>query len=212
MFLRPEQTELVKQLQRRSQLLADIYTGGLQVLADERNPTRFQLAAHAFRELISHCSELTGIRVVYGDGMKQRLVPLMDAFAAWRRSNASTANPTGEPTGIPVPLIEALEQFLDWTSSNRAGARKKTARLLAQLAGAGPVLPSDVVAEDISGWVDSDNYFKLVAHHQRAAERDEFAGKLFVTEDVLLRRIQPRPVSDLDEIDRLIEKGENGNG
>jgi hypothetical protein len=57
----------------------------------------------------------------------------------------------------------------------------------------------------------SDEYFKLVAHHQKTAERDEFVGKLFVIENVLLRRLQPRPVTDLDEIDALIEEGESGN-
>ena len=57
-------------------MVADIYFGGLRAFADETNPYRFQLAAHAFRELIAHCPRLTGGEVVFGDGMKQRLVPV----------------------------------------------------------------------------------------------------------------------------------------
>lgn len=191
--------------------LADIYTGGLRVLADEANPTHFQLAAHAFRELISHCSELTGAPVVYGDGMKQRLVPVRIAFTAMKQANAVTPNLPSDSVGLSVSLNDALQEFFGWADNNRPGARKRTALLLAQLAGSGPALPSDVVADDISGWMDSDEYFKLVAHHNKTAERDEFIGKLFVIENVLLRRMQPRPVSDLDAIDALIQEGENGN-
>ena len=58
---------------------------------------------------------------------------------------------------------------------------------------------------------DSDTYFKKVAHNGRRAERDEFVGKLFVVEDILLRRMQPRPVSDLDEIDALLAEGNDAN-
>ena len=209
MFLRREQNALLEELQRRSESLANIYIGGLRVLVDEANPTRFQLAAHAFRELISHCSELTGAPVVYGDGMKQRLVPVKSAFAAMKRTSAGPPNLPEDSAVMSGSLSEALEEFLEWAETNRPEARKKTAIMLSQLAGPGPALPSDVVADDISGWMDSDSYFKLVAHHKRTAERDEFVGNLFIVENVLLRRMQPRPVTDLDEIDALIEEGEN---
>jgi hypothetical protein len=209
MFLRREQNALLEELQRRSESLANIYIGGLRVLVDEANPTRFQLAAHAFRELISHCSELTGAPVVYGDGMKQRLVPVKSAFAAMKRTSVGPPNLSGDSAVMSGSLSEALEEFLEWAENNRPEARKKTALMLSQLAGPGPALPSDVVADDISGWMDSDSYFKLVAHHKRTAERDEFVGNLFIVENVLLRRMQPRPVTDLDEIDALIEEGEN---
>ena len=67
MFLRNEQNALLEQLQRRSKSLAAIYVGGLRAFADEANPARFLLAAHAFRELISHCAELTGAQVIASD-------------------------------------------------------------------------------------------------------------------------------------------------
>ncbi len=76
---------------------------------------------------------------------------------------------------------------------------------------AGPALPSDVVADEISDWIDSDGYFKAVAHSGRRADRDEFVRKLFAVEDILLQRMQPRPVSDLDEIDQLLAEGENAD-
>lgn len=38
-----------------------------------------------------------------------------------------------------------------------------------------------------------------------------FLGKLFAAEDIILRRVNPRPLSDLDEIDALIREGENAD-
>jgi hypothetical protein len=47
MFLRQEQRLLLDQLGRRDPLFANIYFGGLRAFADDTNPYRFQLAAHA---------------------------------------------------------------------------------------------------------------------------------------------------------------------
>jgi hypothetical protein len=211
MFLRQEQGMLLEQLGRRDPLVADIYVGGLRAFADETNPYRFQLAAHAFRELIAHCLRMTGGKAVFGDGMTQRLVPVKNAFFALKKTSQLAPDPTGRPSGVSDSLIGALNDFFDWSDNNRAENRKKTALLLTQLAGPGPALPSDVVADEITDWMDSDGYFKSVAHSGRRTERDEFVRKLFAVEDILLRRIQPRPVSDLDEIDRLLAEGENAD-
>ena len=211
MFLRQEQGALLEQLKRRDPLMADIYFGGLRAFADESNPYRFQLAAHAFRELIAHCLRMTGGKVVFGDGMRQRLVPVKNAYLALKKTSELAPDPTGRPSGISDTLIGALGDFFEWSDQNRPENRKMTGVMLTQLAGPGPALPSDVVGDEISAWIDSDEYFKLVAHSKQRAERDGFVGKLFAVEDILLRRMQPRPVSDLDEIDRLIAEGENAD-
>ena len=202
---------LLEQLGRRDPLVADIYVGGLRAFADETNPYRFQLAAHAFRELIAHCLRMTGGRAVFGDGMKQRLVPVKNAFFTLKKASQLAPDPTGRQSGVSDTLIGALNDFFDWSDNNRAENRKKTALLLTQLAGPGPALPSDVVADEISEWMESDGYFKRVAHNIQRAERDDLVAKLYAVEDILLRRLQPRPVSDLDEIDALIGEGEDAD-
>jgi hypothetical protein len=211
MFIRQEQKELFEQLRSRSEALANIYWGGLRVLADDANPTRHQLAAHSFRELIAKCPEMAGRSAVYGDSMKQRLVPVRNAFSAMKRSGKLTPDVPEDTTLESVSLIMALQEFFEWENQNRPQARIQTAMLLAQLAGAGPALPSDIVAEDVSAWMESDTYFKSVAHHKKTAESEEFIQRLYMVENVLLRRMRPRPVSDLDDIDQLIKEGENGN-
>jgi hypothetical protein len=205
MFLRREQNALLDQLKRRSESIADIYFGGLRAFADETNPYRFQLAAHSFREVLSHAPRLTGGTVAFGDNMKQRLKPVRKAFMALKQSNTLAPDPTRNVTGMSDELNEELDNFFDWADKYHSENRKKVALLLSQLAGAGPALPSDVVADEISDWVNSHQFFNGVAHNTFRAERDQFLGKLYTVEDILLRRMQPRPVSDLDEIDALLK-------
>jgi hypothetical protein len=76
MFLRNEQGMLIEQLKRRSPEIADMYYGGLCSFADEKNPFRLPLAAHAFREVIAHCARLKwgvgGIRGQHGEPAQAR--------------------------------------------------------------------------------------------------------------------------------------------
>jgi hypothetical protein len=51
-------------------------------------------------------------------------------------------------------------------------------------------------------------YFKLVAHGKHKTNPEEFVNRLFLVDDILLRRLQPRPVSDLDEIDSLLAEAD----
>jgi hypothetical protein len=96
---------------------------------------RFQLVAHAFRELIAHCLKMTGGKVVFGDGMTQRLVPVKNTFLALKETSRLAPDPTSRPAGVSDGLIEALNDFFDWSDNNRAENRKKTALLLTQLSG-----------------------------------------------------------------------------
>jgi hypothetical protein len=204
MFLREEQGVLIEKLRRRSPEIADMYYGGLCSFADENNPFRLPLAAHAFREVIAHCAQLIGESVVFGDSMGSRIRPVRDAFRAWKQTSAIATDSTATIVGMSEDLRDALEAFFEWQEQNRPEARKKTALMLTQLAGPAPALPSDVVESEISGWMKVDEYFKLVAHSKHKTNPGEFINKLFLVEDILLRRLQPRPVSDLNEIDALL--------
>ena len=52
--------------------------------------------------------------------------------------------------------------------------------------------------------MEIDGYFKVVAHSSHKTTVDALVNKLFTVEDILLRRLKPRPVSDLNEIDALL--------
>src|ERR1035437_281486 len=94
MFLRTEQGVLIERLKRRNPEIADMYWGGLCSFADEKNPFRLQLAAHAFREVIAHCARFAGESVVFGDSMGNRIKPVKDAFVAWKQASAVATDST----------------------------------------------------------------------------------------------------------------------
>jgi hypothetical protein len=209
MFLRKQQGVVVEQLRRRSAEIADMYYGGLCSFADEKNPLRLPLAAHAFREVMTHCSRLAGESVVFGDGMKSRLKPVREAFQEWKQTSSVAAGSAATIAGLSEDLRDALEAFFDWQEQNRPEKRKETALMLTQLAAPAPALPSDVVAGEISTWMEVHEYFDLVAHSKHKTKPEEFVNRLFLVEDILLRRLQPRPVSDLDEIDALLAEADD---
>jgi hypothetical protein len=134
MFFRKEQGVLIEQLKRRNPEIAEMYYGGLCSFADEKNPFRLPLAAHAFREVRTHCARLTGESVVFGDSMGSRIKPVREAFQAWKQTNAIAADSTGTIVGMSEDLRDALEMFFDWQEQNRPEARKKPAVMLTQLA------------------------------------------------------------------------------
>src|ERR1700688_4450039 len=76
-----QQEELVACLAGRNDKLARIYKGGLLVLFDENNPSRFELMAHSMRELIEKISLLTGEDWEHGDALNQ-LVPVRRTYEA----------------------------------------------------------------------------------------------------------------------------------
>ena len=143
----------------------------------------------------------------------QYIIPgLIDGFAAQRsqgQANAHLAMGVTTIVGMSDDLRDALEAFFDWQEQNRPEKRKETALMLTQLAGPAPALPSDVVAGEISTWMDVHGYFDLVAHSKHKTKPEEFVNNLFLVEDILLRRLQPRPVVDLDEIDALLAEADD---
>lgn len=209
MFLSQEQNELLEQVRRRDPSIAEMYYGGLCILADESNPFHLQLAAHSFREVLAHLVELTGQSVVFGEGTKSRIKPVRDAFYEWKDSLAENANAAGAIVGLSEDLETALNEYFAWDERSGFDFRKKTALLLTQLAGPLAALPSDVIAEDLEVWIDIDRYFKLVAHGKHLTTREALTNKLFMVEDILLRRLRPRPVSDLNEIDALLAEDDD---
>src|ERR1035441_10526548 len=112
MFLRKEQGVLIEQLKRRSPEIADMYYGGLCSFADEKNPFRLPLAAHAFREVIAHCARLTGESLVFGDSMGSRIKPVREAFQAWKQTSAIDADSTATRSEEHTSELQSLRHLV----------------------------------------------------------------------------------------------------
>ncbi len=90
--------------------------------------------------------------------------------------------------------------------------KKELRRPSPGLSGPGQALPVDISENEVAGWMEADSYFKMVAHNrQDDVNRDEFVHHMIFIEGVLLRRLQPTAVEDLDALDALVREGEHGH-
>jgi hypothetical protein len=84
--------------------------------------------------------------------------------------------------------------------------------MLGELSGPGHPLPVDVSDNQVARWMSADEYFKKIAHFgQDNVDPREFSSHMTFVENVLLLRLQPTAIADLDVIDALIREGENGH-
>jgi hypothetical protein len=208
-----QQEDLVACLARRNAKLARIYKGGLIVLLDENNPSRFELVAHSMRELIEKISLLTtGEDWAHGDGMSQ-LVPVRRAYEALTQGQGFNERFSLENSKEQVvTLILKLSGYFEWEAVNRPQLRKRIAQTLSALSGPGQALPVDVSENEVERWIRAYKYFNMVAHNRYdTVDRDDFVSNMTFIEKVLLSRLQPPAVPELDALDVLIQEGEDGH-
>ncbi len=208
-----EQEALIACLARRSETLARIYGSGLSVLHDKDNLGRFPLTAHSMRELIDKSPTLTGRQPApQGDTMKSRLQPVNQAHVALKAQGFNETGPLDAAEGAVRGVLRALDRFFEWMEDNRPQAAKRTAEMLSDLSGPGQALPVDVSDNEVVRWTAADEYFKKVAHHgQDHVNENEFMVHMTFIENVLLQRLKPPAVADLDALDVLVGEGENGH-
>lgn len=208
-----QQEELVACLASRNTRLARIYKGGLNVLFDQNNPARFELVAHALRELVEKISLLaTNEEWEHGDGMHQ-LVPVRQTYEALTQGQEFSESFSLENSREQIiTLIRQLSKYFEWESVNRPQLRKRIAQTLSALSGPGQALPVDVFENEVERWIKAYKYFNLVSHNRYDnIDQNEFINHMTFIEKVLLSRLQPQAVPELDALDELIKEGESGH-
>lgn len=208
-----EQEALVACLVRRSEKLARIYSSGLSVFYQKENPGRLELAAHAMRELMDKSSILTGREAApQGDGMKTRIRPVKEAYLILRKAQGFNETfPLDAVEGAVRRVLDTLDKFFEWVEANRPEAKKRTAQMLSELSGPGQALPVDIADDEVARWMVADGYFKKVAHNgQDHVNENAFIAHMTFVESVLLQRLQPQAIADLDVLDALVREAENG--
>jgi hypothetical protein len=205
-----QQEELVACLAGRNAKLARIYKGGLIVLFDENNPSRFELMAHSMRELIEKISLLIGENWEHGDALNQ-LVPVRGTYEALTQGQGFNERLSLENSKEQViSLIRELSKYFEWEAVNRPQLRKRIAQTLSALSGPGQALPVDVSENEVGLWIKAYKYFNMVAHNRHdTIDHDDFMSNMTFIERVLLSRLQPPAVPELDALDALIKEGED---
>lgn len=207
-----EQEALVACLARRSEKLARIYGSCLPVLDDRENPGRLPLTAHSMRELIDKSPILTGRQPAsQGDTVANRIQPLKQAYQAMKAQGFDEHSPLDVAEPVLRRVLGELDRFFEWMEANRPQVEKRIAEMLSDLSGPGQPLPVDISDNEVARWMAANGYFKKIAHHGLDhVNENEFMHHMTFVETVLLQRLRPPAIPDLDVLDALIEEGEHG--
>lgn len=205
--LTDQQRALLLALQRRDPKLACMYFGALLVLADEANPERLPMAAHALRELMEKLPESLDIPLKATTGELSKRVGKL--WSLWKATvEKSACHNGGQWQGqIDSPLrelLQGLNAFFDWFSVNHRTRCEEAVLALRRLDTAGRFLPASLEDKNVRMWRDIRECFVTVAHHNLS--RDDFSRRLDELERFLLDRFQPRTFADFDAIDALLKE------
>ncbi len=184
------------------------------MLADDKNPCRYELAAHSIREVMEKCPLLAGAAPFgSGDSISNRLKKVRIAYAvATRGHEIGEGSASDARDSASLALVRELDAFFEWQDENRPQARKRIAQTLAALSGPVLALPTDIAEGEVNGWMEADDYLKKAAHHgDDNINQQEFLRHVNFVERVLLRRLQPRAAEQRDALDALIREAENDN-
>lgn len=205
-----QQRALVKALdeQRGYEGLADMYRGGLVVLADSTNPDRLPLCAHAMRELMEKLPERLEVETqAQHESLKAKVREVEGIFVSIRSKTACHDATEGWRGPIDRPLgrfLSRFERFLEWFNSHAPRRRDEVHGALTRLDGSGRQLPGRLAELNVDVWQETHDYFQSVAHHRRLGTDEEMRQWLDALERFLLDRLKPRTYEDLEEIDALL--------
>ncbi len=163
------------------------------------------------RELIEKISLLTtGGDWEHGDALNQ-LVPVRRTYEALTQGQGFNERLSLENSKEHViSLIRELSNYFEWEAVNRPQLRKRIAQTLSALSGPGQALPVDVSENEVRLWIKAYKYFNIVAHNRHdTIDHDDFMSNMTFIERVLLSRLQPPAVPELDALDALIKEGED---
>jgi hypothetical protein len=175
------------------------YEGALRVLADASNPIRFQLCAHALRELMDDIEKEAGV-LRQGPSLGVRVRTLREEWSVARDSSAPGSDAIG------LGFARRLDDFFAAFDVDLPRRRDRASATLAALDPARREPPPAVRVGRAGAWMEYRDYFTAVAHGSVATVA-EFQSRFDGFETFLLDWLRPRTFADLDEIDELLLKG-----
>ena len=207
-----QQFALYNALLRKNEVLAQIYYGAIKVLTDIDNPDRFALAAHDMRELMEKLPNYIDVEIkAHNENLGDKIQPLKEQW----RSTCSKTNCfdgltwSGEIDRPLASLLREFGSFFQWQDENLPKRNEEITAALRKLDISVCKLPISLEEQNVKTWKQLRKYFIGISHHGKHPTKDDFDSKLDIFEGFLLDRLYPRTFTDLDEIDDIIQEGDN---
>ncbi len=185
--------------------VANMYFGGLSVLADYENPERIVLSAHCFRELIEKLPLTFDIPIPHQSGdMGAKVNILKEKWeGAIERSGCSSDNEWKGDIDQPLKkYLDGSRDFFQWHKENRLSRTELPKRLSRKLDPADDPMPGKLEKIEAETWKRYHGQFDGVAHH--TVPPDDYNSWIEHFERFLLDRLKPRTFEDQDQIDQLL--------
>jgi len=191
--LEPLQNELYYALREKSEELAQMYLGAVQVFNQNNNPNRVNFAAHGIREMMGRLPKV--IDVPINDGAKQRLgdfvTNLRQGWAKMCKKNGWPGDPKwdGQIDGDLKKFLVQIESLLEAETRIKKDRRSVTQSFIRKQNFSSVGLPEEIENLKVKEWMTYHDYFVNTAHYHPTDEAT-FLKYLKHFEDVLLRYLE----------------------
>jgi hypothetical protein len=212
-----DHTELLAVLRERDSKhgskLEDILLGAFFAISNLDNPDRFAQAAQSMRELLDRLPlqyEGAPQHVPVGkaaDHMRSVVDQYTKAKSKSKCFDEKTTKWDGNIDPSLRQLLEKLGAIVE-ERQNVLSAKERKRRFIRQLDPTGEPLPEPNEDFALKMWRGYDDYFQLVAHHNRQVQTQDFEDRLNGCVRMLLNHLKPATSTTLDALDALIKEAE----
>lgn len=206
---------LVGVLSENSEELSNMLRGAWITLDSSGNPDMLPQVAHSMRELMEKAHDyMVEVPVKQeGNGLKSVVISLTEKWskATEKTKTINTTDWSGSVDSHFQKILKALGEFFSTFSAEHRPRGAQHKAVLETLDGSGQPVPEAITRERLRLWGELDDYFKSVAHHQKATTKELLREKIVILEDFILDIKYPEravPIDALNELDSIIAEGE----
>ncbi|MDD2836074.1 MAG: hypothetical protein PHY05_07970 [Methanothrix sp.] len=211
-ILHKPQLDLFNALLSKDIKLARMYLGAIKVLNDMDNIDRFALAAHDLRELMEKLPYYIDVETkAHNETLVNKVQLIKKQWHETCRKTTCVRDGTwnGEIDKSLASMLREFGSFFKWHDENLPKRNEEITTALRKLDISGCKLPISLEEQNVKTWKQLRKYFIGISHHGKHPTKDDFDSKLDIFEGFLLDRLYPRTFTDLDEIDDIIQEGDN---
>lgn len=207
------QRSLYEALADKSDDLAAMYQGALQVLQSPSTVDRFAMAAHNLREVMEKLPRYIDVPKKESFNLKEAVFELEHQLEDVQEKSDSYDGEEwdGEIENSLSGFLESVELMFARNREHNPKKRERYEEMLGRLDPSATSVSERKRERLFDEWKELRGFFLGVCHHGRETDIDEFTEYLERLERHMLARLRPQTFKTQDTLDKIINEAE-GNG